>query len=217
MGAVAVTALLQSIKIAEAEGSSELVGFVSDATTLSIEDALFHRHNLDNYDEGIAVSAVLRILREVVNELVREIHVNRNALADQLVINMHRSESFPIIVNFFTCYNEVCLHFRWLRNKNSLLYHPGICSAVTILMRKLCLLLVSEINRLGGSVIFCSFSKIILSTKRNTFPLAKAFTESLVSSLTEKAIFSSLQIFVHNFSSVFLWIDPVVRNVSIIL
>jgi hypothetical protein len=85
-----MTALLQSSRIAEAEGTSELVGFVSDAVTMSIEDALSHRFCLSNYDEGIAVSGVLRVLKEVFHELVHDIHVNKNVLADQLVMNMHR-------------------------------------------------------------------------------------------------------------------------------
>jgi hypothetical protein len=67
LGAVAVTALLQSGRIAEAEGTTEHDGFSSHTATLSIEDALSHRLGLTKYDDAVAVSGELRCLREVLS------------------------------------------------------------------------------------------------------------------------------------------------------
>lgn len=89
------------------------------------------------------------------------------------------------------------------------MYNPAICSAVSTLMQKLCLLLVTEINRLGGSVIYCSFTKIVLSTNRDDFQTATGFVELLINTLSKKSLFASIHISVLQYSSLFLWIDPV--------
>uniref|UniRef100_A0A915CMU3 DNA polymerase epsilon catalytic subunit n=1 Tax=Ditylenchus dipsaci TaxID=166011 RepID=A0A915CMU3_9BILA len=186
LGAVAVSALLHNSRIIEAEGISEAVSFTSGNMKMSIEDAMSHRLALTNYDEAAASSGSLKVLKEVFHELIRDIFYGKNELfADLLICNMHR----------------------WIRNPDSLLYNPAICSAVSILMRKLCLLLVAEINRLGGKVIHCSFTKIVLSTNRSKINMAKAFVDSLIVSLSQKSTFSSLNIHIHSFSTMFLWID----------
>ncbi|KAL3088186.1 hypothetical protein niasHS_008047 [Heterodera schachtii] len=73
LGAVAVTALLQSANISEAEGTSEQTGFAATAsaqpTTMSIGEALSHRllAGLAKYhDDTVAVGPALRCLRELV-------------------------------------------------------------------------------------------------------------------------------------------------------
>ena len=74
-------------------------------------------------------------------------------------------------------------------------------------MRKLCLLLVAEINRLGGNVIHCSLSKIVFSTNRTELPKAVAFTNSLMESLAQKPLFASLTLGDEEYFGTFVWID----------
>ncbi|CAK5075397.1 unnamed protein product [Meloidogyne enterolobii] len=119
------------------------------------------------------------------HRLVRDIHYRKNLIADQLVINMHR----------------------WICDPNSLLFNPAIKNALTILMKKLCLLLVAEMQRLGAKVIYCSFRKIVFSTQRHSLPFAKSFVNSLLIEINQKPIFASLQLGLIHFSSVLLWID----------
>ncbi|KAF7639302.1 DNA polymerase epsilon catalytic subunit [Meloidogyne graminicola] len=119
------------------------------------------------------------------HRLVKDIHYGQNLIADQLVVNMHR----------------------WLSNPNSLLFNPSIKNALNILMKKLCLLLVAEMQKLGAKIIFCSFKKIILSTERHSLPLAKSFINSLLISINKKPIFASLQLGIIHFSVILLWID----------
>ncbi|KAI1730436.1 DNA polymerase family B domain-containing protein [Ditylenchus destructor] len=186
IGALAVSALLHNSRISDAEGISEAVSYTSGNVAMSIEEAMLHRLALTNYDEMASASGAIRVLKEVFQKLVRDIASNRNELfADLLIMNMHR----------------------WLSDPNSLMYNPAVYSAVINLMRKLCLLLVREINRLGGSVIYCSFTKVILSTNKSTDTLAKAFVQSLLTSLVEKPMFSSLNIRVVEHYRMFLWID----------
>jgi len=91
-------------------------------------------------------------------------------------------------------------------------------------MKKLCLLLVAEMQRLGAKVIYCSFRKIVFSTQRffffnffnfffkfqrHSLPFAKSFVNSLLIEINQKPIFASLQLGLIHFSSVLLWIDSV--------
>uniref|UniRef100_A0A914LJI1 DNA polymerase epsilon catalytic subunit n=1 Tax=Meloidogyne incognita TaxID=6306 RepID=A0A914LJI1_MELIC len=186
IGALAVTALLQSVKISEAEGTSEYIGFTCNKlSTLSIEELINSRVGGKYINDCIAVNGELACLREMFHRLVRDIHYRKNLIADQLVINMHR----------------------WICDPNSLLFNPAIKNALTILMKKLCLLLVAEMQRLGAKVIYCSFRKIVFSTQRHSLHLAKSFVNSLLIEINQKQIFASLQLGLIHFSSVLLWID----------
>ena len=98
--------------------------------------------------------------------------------------------------------------FRWLRNPAALLYDPALENAVLTLMRKLCLMLVSEINRLGGAVIHCSFNKLVLSTQRKDLASAQAFITTLCASLRKQRAFRTLSLESNFFTSSMLWLDP---------
>ncbi|KAL3123869.1 hypothetical protein niasHT_000026 [Heterodera trifolii] len=82
---------------------------------------------------------------QVFHRLVKDIHHHSNVFADQLVVNMHR----------------------WISDPSSLLFHPSLRATLITLMRKLCLLLVAEMQKLGATVIHCSFTRIVFSTNRS--------------------------------------------------
>lgn len=61
MGAVAVTALVQASRIAEAEGGTDSVGFISGSILET--DSLFGRSkNIALYDEAASVSGCLKVI-----------------------------------------------------------------------------------------------------------------------------------------------------------
>ena len=55
---------------------------------------------------------------------------------------------------------------RWISSPSSLLYEPALCRMIHKLMRKLFMQLVGEFRRLGSSVIYADFTRIILCTKK---------------------------------------------------
>ena len=55
---------------------------------------------------------------------------------------------------------------RWISTPSSLLYEPALCRMIHKLMRKLFMQLVGEFRRLGSSVIYADFTRIILCTKK---------------------------------------------------
>ena len=85
-----------------------------------------------------------RIMKSMVHSWLHEVSAYQNYYAD-----------FQLV------------HFlRWLRSSSSLLYEPAICRIVHSLMKKLFYQLIAEFKRLGSTVIYADFNKIILSTKK---------------------------------------------------
>ncbi|KAL3124848.1 hypothetical protein niasHT_010388 [Heterodera trifolii] len=128
----------------------------------------------------------------VFHRLVKDIHHHSNVFADQLVVNMHR----------------------WISDPSSLLFHPSLRATLITLMRKLCLLLVAEMQKLGATVIHCSFTRIVFSTNRSVerfgeilLPLGRAFVDSLLATLARSSVFASLQLGLKHCSDMLLWID----------
>uniref|UniRef100_A0A8R1XQP9 DNA polymerase epsilon catalytic subunit n=1 Tax=Onchocerca volvulus TaxID=6282 RepID=A0A8R1XQP9_ONCVO len=184
LGAVDVTAIVQSVNIADAEGGADSVGFLTGAV-LSADALLGHVRSIAQYDEGAAVAGPLKVLRLMLHDCIKDIHLYGNKIADQVIISLDR----------------------WLRTQHALMYDPAIVRVVDILITKLILLLVAELNRLGGRIIYASNSRLIMCTHRSTLEHAQSFVNTLCSSLEEHAIFASLNIKAVKFWDILLWID----------
>lgn len=76
-----------------------------------------------------------------------------------------------------------------------------------MLMRKLCLLLVTELNQLGARVAHCSFSKVVLCTGRPDLQSARAFVDTLRASLRRKKLFSSLNLIPTRYNRLMVWLN----------
>lgn len=62
------------------------------------------------------------------------------------------------------------------------------------LMKKLFLQLVAEFKRLGCTIIYANFNKIILCSKKSTVADAIANAEFVITAIRNKELFHSLQI-----------------------
>ncbi|VDK84402.1 unnamed protein product [Litomosoides sigmodontis] len=184
LGAVDVTAIVQSASIADAEGGADSVGFLTGAV-LSADALLGYVRSIAQYDEGAAVAGPLKVLRLLLHDCIKDIHLYGSKIADQVIVSLDR----------------------WLRTQHSLMYDPAIVRVVDILITKLILLLVAELNRLGGRVIYASSSRLIMCTQRSTFEHAQSFVNSLLLSLEEHAMFASLNVKAVKFWDVLLWVD----------
>lgn len=91
LGAIAVTALIQSSRILEAEGTSDFVGFASGVPIASVDSLVAsHRASVNCFDEAASVSGAIRVLKQVFRGLIKDIHLNENEMADQFVASLHR-------------------------------------------------------------------------------------------------------------------------------
>ncbi|CAJ0578382.1 unnamed protein product, partial [Mesorhabditis spiculigera] len=184
LGAVVVAAIVHRSRLLEAEGADDTVGF--DSTAALPADAVTGiRNTISSYDEGAAVDGPIRILKTMLQECIREIAVNSNKRADQMVLSLQR----------------------WLLRPNSLLYDPALARSVSILERKLCLLLATEIERLGGHVVHASPTKIVLATGKPSLEAGRCFTDSLIKTLQKNPIFGSVHMRVTQEWNVLLWKD----------
>ncbi|VDK64477.1 unnamed protein product [Anisakis simplex] len=179
-----MNALVHNARIADAEGGSGSTGFLS-SVSLSGDVLCGKVKTIAQYDEAASVSGAMKVLRSMVQECAKDIHLSSNAIADQLIVNI----------------------YRWIHSPRALLYEPAIARAVDILVTKLCLLLVAEITRMGGEVLHASQTRMIICTKRANKQLATAFITSMISTLKQNPLFAALYISPIHFWNILLWMD----------
>uniref|UniRef100_A0A7I4XU50 DNA polymerase epsilon catalytic subunit n=1 Tax=Haemonchus contortus TaxID=6289 RepID=A0A7I4XU50_HAECO len=182
--AVAVTALVQRGRLLEAEGADDTVAFDSSVALPSeIYNGL--RNTISAFDEGAAVDAALKVLKQMLTECVRDIAHSANKRADQVVMSLSR----------------------WLHSSNALLFDSAITRSVAILEKKLVLLLAAECERLGAKIIYATPTRLVLDTGKCELDQGKAFTDLLLQSLGQNPLFAALNMRSVRVWSTLLWYD----------
>ncbi|VDN30065.1 unnamed protein product, partial [Cylicostephanus goldi] len=106
----------------------------------------------------------------MLTDCVRDIAQGANKRADEVVMSLSR----------------------WLHSPDSLLFDPAITRSVSILERKLVLLLAAECERLGAKIIHATPTKLVLDTGKREHEQGTAFTELLLQSLGQNPLFAAL-------------------------
>ena len=104
----------------------------------------------------------------MVHTWLHEVSTNQNIYADLQLQHFYR---YILAVNFFTVgYIQIfvmgVLFCRWIRTPSSLLYEPALCRMIHKLMKKLFMQLIGEFKRLGSSIVYADFNRIIVCTKK---------------------------------------------------
>ncbi|KAF5305758.1 hypothetical protein FQR65_LT07654 [Abscondita terminalis] len=180
---LAINTLLQAYHVTDCEGTSAATAF--DAAIPASLDDLVSGNNMINYDESSRCAEAFRILRYMVTVWMRDISMYRNKFADFQVIHF----------------------YRWLRSPKALLYDPALLHTLQNLMKKLFLQLIAEFKRLGCTIIYANFNKIILCTKKRLVKDAIANAEFVITSIRNKELFHSLQITYSQCWEQLLWLD----------
>ncbi|CAH2294918.1 DNA polymerase epsilon catalytic subunit A [Pelobates cultripes] len=185
---LAVNSILQSHHINDLEGAGS-VGISFDVLQqASLEDMVTgnQTNTVASYDETALCSNTFRILKSMVVGWVKEITQYHNVYAD----------------------NQVMHFYRWLRTPSSLLYDPALHRTLHNMMKKLFLQLVAEFKRLGSSVVYANFNRIILCTKKRRVEDAVAYVEYITQSIHSRELFHSLTISFSRCWEFLLWMDP---------
>ncbi|XP_006147397.3 DNA polymerase epsilon catalytic subunit A [Tupaia chinensis] len=186
---LAVNTILQSHHVNDMEGSDS-VGISFDVIQqASLEDMITGNQAASapaSYDETALCSSTFRILKSMVVGWVREIMQYHNVYAD----------------------NQVVHFYRWLRSPSSLLHDPALHRTLYSMMKKLFLQLIAEFKRLGSSVVYANFNRIILCTKKRQIDDAIAYVEYITNSIYSKEIFHSLTLSFSRCWEFLLWMDP---------
>ncbi len=61
------------------------------------------------------------------------------------------------------------LLFRWIQDTRSYLYEPAICRMIHKLMKKLFMQLIGEFKRLGATIVYADFNRIVICTKKRRY------------------------------------------------
>ncbi|XP_066459860.1 DNA polymerase epsilon catalytic subunit A [Eleutherodactylus coqui] len=187
---LAVNSILQSHHINDLEGAGSIGISFDVIQQASLEDMVTGNQQTSavaSYDETALCSNTFRILKSMVVGWVKEITQYHNVYAD----------------------NQVMHFYRWLRSPSSLLYDPALHRTLHNMMKKLFLQLVAEFKRLGSSVVYANFNRIILCTKKRRVEDAIAYVEYITQSIHSKEIFHSLTISFSRCWEFLLWMDPV--------
>ncbi|KAE8634027.1 hypothetical protein XENTR_v10002174 [Xenopus tropicalis] len=185
---LAVNSILQSHHINDLEGAGSMGISFDVLQQASLEDMVTGNQasSVASYDETALCSNTFRILKSMVVGWVKEITQYHNVYAD----------------------NQVMHFYRWLRSPSSLLYDPALHRTLHNMMKKLFLQLVAEFKRLGSSVVYANFNRIILCTKKRRVEDAVAYVEYITQSIHSREIFHSLTISVSRCWEFLLWMDP---------
>uniref|UniRef100_A0A669BHH7 DNA polymerase epsilon catalytic subunit n=1 Tax=Oreochromis niloticus TaxID=8128 RepID=A0A669BHH7_ORENI len=186
---LAVNTILQSQHVNDMEGGASLGVSFDVIQQASLEDMMSGNQGasaLASYDETALCSNTFRILKSMVVGWVREITQYHNVYAD----------------------NQVMHFYRWLRSPSSLLYDPALHRTLHNMMKKVFLQLVAEFKRLGSTVVYGNFNRIILCTKKRRIDDAIGYVEYITNSIHSKEIFHSLSISFSRCWEFLLWMDP---------
>ncbi|XP_067911587.1 DNA polymerase epsilon catalytic subunit A [Heterodontus francisci] len=186
---LAVNTILQSHHINDMEGASSIGVSFDVIQQTSLEDMMAGNqavNALASYDEAALCSNTFRILKSMVVGWVKEITHYQNVYAD----------------------NQVMHFYRWLRSPSSLLYDPALHRILHNMMKKLFLQLVAEFKRLGSSVIYTNFNRILLCTKKRRIEDSIGYVEYITKSIHSREIFHSLSISFSRCWEFLLWMDP---------
>lgn len=186
---LAVNTILQSHHVNDMEGAGSMGISFDVIQQASLEDMVTGNQAasaLASYDETALCSSTFRILKSMVVGWVKEITQYHNIYAD----------------------NQVMHFYRWLQSPCSLLHDPALHRTLHNMMKKLFLQLIAEFKRLGSSVIYANFNRIILCTKKRRIEDALAYVEYITNSIHSKEIFHSLTISFSRCWEFLLWMDP---------
>ncbi|XP_075753979.1 DNA polymerase epsilon catalytic subunit A isoform X1 [Pelodiscus sinensis] len=186
---LAVNTILQSHHINDMEGAASTSVSFDVLPQASLEDMVTGNQAAGlpaSYDETALCSNAFRILKSMVVGWVKEITQYHNVYADHQVIHF----------------------YRWLRSPASLLHDPALHRTLHTMMRKLFLQLVAEFKRLGSTVVYANFNRLVLCTKKRRIEDALAYVEYVTNSIHSKEIFHSLTISFSRCWEFLLWMDP---------
>ncbi|GFU44302.1 DNA polymerase epsilon catalytic subunit A [Nephila pilipes] len=184
---MAVTTVLQAQNLIEMEGTSASIAFDSGSVS-SLADMMNEQgaaSSVGVYDESALCAGAFRILRTMVANWVRDVIQYKNVFADNQIVNF----------------------YRWLRCPQSLLYEPAIKQILNNLMKKMFTQVIFEYQKLGAIVVYASYNRILLCTKRKSVEDALAYTQYVNDCIQGKEIFHGLQFELTACWEYLLWLD----------
>ncbi|ORZ35386.1 hypothetical protein BCR44DRAFT_53396 [Catenaria anguillulae PL171] len=105
--------------------------------------------------------------------------------------------------------DDVLSHvYRWLTTPNALLYDPHATFIVFNQMKRAFMALITDLTKLNATVVYASFSRLIVHTPKTSLNQARAYVDFLVSHLVEMPQFTALSLMPSMTWFPLTWMDP---------
>ncbi|KAH7542023.1 hypothetical protein FEM48_Zijuj02G0029500 [Ziziphus jujuba var. spinosa] len=163
---LAVDALLKSNKVNEMEGGA-LLGFES-----TMNSGAQAPNEKDGFDEATSCAPAFRVLKQLIQRCLADAVASGNVYADAILQHL----------------------YRWLCSPQSKLHDPALHRLLHKIMKKIFALLLTEFRKLGATIIFANFSKVIIDTGKFDLSAAKAYCDSLLKTLQARDLFEWIEL-----------------------
>ncbi|CAL9170786.1 unnamed protein product [Musa hybrid cultivar] len=161
---LAVNALLKSSLVEETDGGS-LFCHESDSHPPAHD-------NETDYDEASSCAPAFQVLKQLIQRCISDAVASGNAFADGILQHL----------------------YRWLCSPMSKLHDPALHRVLNMFMKKVFALLLVEFKKLGATIIFANFSKIIIDTGKIELSAARAYCDCLLRTLQTRELFEWIEL-----------------------
>lgn len=97
--------------------------------------------------------------------------------------------------------------YRWLSTTSSELHDPLLKDLLSTCMQKLVLQLLADIRRLGASVIYADYSKIIICTNKDSLQTAENYIEFITGTIRQNEMYQVLTLTAVQYWNFFVYLD----------
>lgn len=157
---LAVNALLKSNQVNEMEGGA-LLGYDQD-----MHSGAPVQNEHVGFDEDTACAPAFRVLKQLIQRCLADAVTFGNVYADAILQHL----------------------YRWLCSPESKLRDPALHHILHKVMQKVFALLLAEFRKLGATIIFGNFLKVIIDTGKFHLSAAKAYCDSLLKTLQKRLV-----------------------------
>lgn len=122
-------------------------------------------------DDTTSCAAAFRVLKQLVQRCLTDAVTYGNVYADAILQHA----------------------YRWLCSPQSKLHDPALHRMLHKVMQKVFALLLAEFRKLGATIIFANFSKLIIDTGKYELSAAQAYCDSLLKTLQNRDLFEWIE------------------------
>jgi DNA polymerase epsilon subunit 1 len=140
---------------------------------------------LNSSDESHANYRTFKLMREMVQFWQYQFESKRDRIAEMML------EHF----------------YRWLTSSNARMHDPALFMIIHNLMRKVFLQLLTEFKKIGSSIVYASFDKIVIATCKTSLPTAISYTRYAIDAIGKKPLYSHIDLVIHQFWDHLVWMD----------
>ncbi|KAF6166038.1 hypothetical protein GIB67_012935 [Kingdonia uniflora] len=123
-------------------------------------------------DEASLCASAFRVLKQLIQRCLQDAIKSGSVFADEILQHLHR----------------------WLCSPQSKLHDPGLHRVLHKVMQKVFALLLAEFRKLGATIVFADFSKIIIDTGKSDLSAAQAYCDCLLKTLQTRDLFEWIEL-----------------------